>query len=82
MFSTILLRQTPVGFIDVTMLLSTIVTFFFLTVNTVSADCGWQLAPNDCICMNTTNGALLAAATTVCCRDMRQNVGASKVSRP
>lgn len=67
---------------NVTMLFSTIVTFIFLTARTASADCGWQLAANDCICMNSTNGALLADETTVCCRDMGQNVGASRVSKP
>ncbi|CAK7236933.1 hypothetical protein SBRCBS47491_009805 [Sporothrix bragantina] len=59
------------------MRLSTTITFTLtlLTAGTVQASCGWQLEPNDCICMNSTNGALLADETGVCCRDMGQKAG-------
>ncbi|OAA62815.1 hypothetical protein SPI_04355 [Niveomyces insectorum RCEF 264] len=31
--------------------------------------CGWYLEPNDCICMNSTNGGLLPDETSACCRN-------------
>ena len=34
------------------------------------AVCGWQLKPNDCICMNSVDGRLMDDETAVCCRNM------------
>ncbi|KAK5657456.1 hypothetical protein OQA88_3028 [Cercophora sp. LCS_1] len=43
------------------------------------AACGWILAPDDCICMNSTDGSLLKKQTSDCCWSMgyrtAQNVG-------
>ncbi|CAK7203023.1 hypothetical protein SEUCBS139899_005752 [Sporothrix eucalyptigena] len=56
---------------------STVITFTLtlFVARTAHASCGWQLEPNDCICMNSTNGVLLTDATSVCCRDMGRKVG-------
>lgn len=32
--------------------------------------CGWHLNGDDCICMNSQNGALLQAQTNTCCNNM------------
>ncbi|KAK3690322.1 hypothetical protein B0T22DRAFT_404815 [Podospora appendiculata] len=32
------------------------------------ATCEWYLNPNDCICMNSTDGSLLRTQTTACCK--------------
>ncbi|KAK6860572.1 hypothetical protein PG990_012124 [Apiospora arundinis] len=32
--------------------------------------CGWHLNGNDCICMNSQNGALLQVQTNTCCNNM------------
>ena len=32
--------------------------------------CGWNLDGNDCICMNSRNGALMKDQTAECCKDM------------
>ncbi|KAK8121872.1 hypothetical protein PG984_010542 [Apiospora sp. TS-2023a] len=35
--------------------------------------CGWHLNGDDCICMNSQNGALLQAQTNTCCTNMGLN---------
>ncbi|KAK7914034.1 hypothetical protein PG985_011737 [Apiospora marii] len=32
--------------------------------------CGWHLEGDDCICMNSQNGALLQSQTNICCNNM------------
>ncbi|KAI1358969.1 hypothetical protein F5Y08DRAFT_320646 [Xylaria arbuscula] len=32
--------------------------------------CTWSLAPDDCICMNSVNGAIMTDPTSTCCTDM------------
>ncbi|GAW25750.1 hypothetical protein SAMD00023353_1201650 [Rosellinia necatrix] len=32
--------------------------------------CKWSLAPDDCICMNSMNGAIMKDPTSTCCTDM------------
>ncbi|KAI1174454.1 hypothetical protein F4777DRAFT_599600 [Nemania sp. FL0916] len=35
-----------------------------------SSVCTWSLAPDDCICMNSMNGAIMVDPTATCCTDM------------
>ncbi|KAH8899167.1 hypothetical protein GQ53DRAFT_836249 [Thozetella sp. PMI_491] len=34
------------------------------------ASCGWYLNANDCICMNSVDGHLMADETSFCCQQM------------
>ncbi|KAK1752959.1 hypothetical protein QBC47DRAFT_50113 [Echria macrotheca] len=41
------------------------------------AACDWYLQPDDCICMNSTNGALLKSQTATVCRFMGYRTASS-----
>ncbi len=47
----------------------------------VAGSCGWYLNPNDCICMNSVDGRVMAAETTGCCKEMGLKA-ANNVGRP
>jgi len=40
-----------------------------------TADCGWKLEGNDCICMNSADGSLWRNWTDTCCRAMGAAIG-------
>lgn len=54
-----------------TMKASLVLASFVLAHGSFAASsCGWQLKPDDCICMNSADGSLRDDETAVCCRNM------------
>jgi hypothetical protein len=47
----------------------------FVVALGASADCGWKLKGNDCICMNSADGSLLRDWTDTCCKAMGATIG-------